>query len=386
MEFYLNGSMELYKSFNGFKMKFLIIVVLAFFISVAFADERLQRERELSEMQSLIEEQRRSALEAEQRKQSAIQSRQQTQLQLNTAQRRVQELDTAQQNLQRSLDFSSNILNQTESRLSQLQASINHTMLFLLFADQAEEKLKQQDSDAQLLSIYLQKLFEENSRLNAEITTISQERQTREREFTEAQNRSRDEQSRIDTISTDLQRLETDIETFERQRASYQTRANELERSAMALQNLINSFRDPASGHQVTYQFPNGIEPPLNGRIITSFGPRRNERYNISTISNGIDIAVAENTYVRAFSDGEIVFSDVFTGSGRMVIIDHKNGFHTVYGYNNDLLVQKGDMVSKGQVIARSGMTGSATEPSLHFELRRSGQPVNPLEYINIMP
>ena len=364
------------------KLFFLFIIILTF--SIVLADDIEQRERELFEMQFQIEQQRQSALEAEQRMHSAIQSRQQAESQFNTTERRVHELTTAQQNLQRSLEHSNSILNQTENTLSQLQQTLNQTLLHLLFTELAETKLNQQENDSYLLSIYLHRLFNENNRVNAEISTISRERQNREREFTEAQTRSREEQNRLNTISTDLRRLDSDIETFEKQREEFQRKADELESSSIALQELINTLREQFQRQNLTYQFPNGVEAPINGRIITHFGPRRNERYNISTISNGINIAVTENTFVRAFSDGEVVFSDVFTGSGRMIIIDHKNGFHTVYGYNNDLLVQRGDLVAKGQVIALSGMTGTAIEPSLHFELRRNGLPVNPLDFINI--
>jgi len=354
-------------------------------MSETLADDIGQRERELSEMQSLIEEQRQSAFEAEQKRLSAIQNRLQTETQLNISERRFQELSVSQQNLQRSLELSNNLLNQTETTLTQLQHSLNQTLLHLLFSELAETKLKQQENDSHLLSLYLKRLFQENNRVNQERNTISQERETRAREVEVAQNLSREEQERLNIIATDIRKLDSDIETFERQREEYQNRATELERNAIALQSLLNVLREQAHRPLPSYEFPNGIAPPLNGRVLVQFGPRRNERYNVSTISNGIIIATPENTLVRAFADGEVVFSDVFSGSGRMIIIDHKNGFHTVYGYNSDLLVQKGDNVVLGQAIARSGATGAASEPSLQFEVRRNGLPVNPLELISIV-
>ncbi|MCL2064584.1 MAG: peptidoglycan DD-metalloendopeptidase family protein [Candidatus Cloacimonetes bacterium] len=367
-----------------FKKKLYALFIIILTVSIVFTDDLGQRERELSDMRSMIEEQRQSALEAEERMREAIESRHQTETQYNVMERRVQELSVSQQNLQRSLDLSNNLLNQTETTLSQLQQSLNQTLLHLLFTDLSETKLKQQENKSHFLGIYLRNLFHENNRVNDEMTNISLERQTRAREYEVAQNLSREEQERLNIIATDIRRLDTDIETFDKQREDFQNRANELERSAIALQSLINMLRDNAQRPIPTYEFTNGVEPPLNGLITVHFGPRRNERYNISTISNGINIAVPENSLVRAFSDGEVVFSDVFTGSGWMLIIDHKNGFHSVYGYNNDLLVQRGDMVVRGQVIARSGMTGTATEPSLHFELRRNGLPVNPLDFVSV--
>ena len=62
-------------------------------------------------------------------------------------------------------------------------------------------------------------------------------------------------------------------------------------------------------------------------------------------------------------------------------IIDHQNGFFSLYGFNSDLVVKRGDTIARGQMIARSGMTGSANQPSLHFELRKDGAAINPLPY-----
>jgi len=93
---------------------------------------------------------------------------------------------------------------------------------------------------------------------------------------------------------------------------------------------------------------------------------------------------VNENSSIKAFADGEVAFAGLFVGSGNMIIIDHKNGFHSIYSFNNTLLVIKGEYVQKGQVIALSGMTGAASEPSLRFELRRNRVAVNPVEYVNL--
>ncbi|HPF09319.1 MAG TPA: M23 family metallopeptidase, partial [Candidatus Cloacimonadota bacterium] len=103
--------------------------------------------------------------------------------------------------------------------------------------------------------------------------------------------------------------------------------------------------------------------------------------YNTSVVSNGIDIAVREGTNVVAVDDGEVIFSDRYGGQGKLLIIDHKNGFFSLYAYNSDLLAARGATVKRGQVIAKSGMTGSASEASLHFELRKDGKAINPVPY-----
>ena len=411
-------------------MKIINIIIIVLCYGIIFADNNiLQREQELWDMQSQIEIQRQNAIEAEQRRLSALQNRQQAQSQLNTVQRRFQELNTTQQNIRRSLDVSLNLINQTENRLAQLQDSVINIMFHLLLSEMSETKLKKMDigdpyrrspiatvptasrrrdgdwkspvrggdwkspirdgdwkspgrGDSYLLGLYVKNLLEENNKLMAEMYSINREKELREQEFTETQNRSRIEQNRLNTITTDIRQIDSQIISFEQQKEAYQKRATELEEAANELQTLLNMLKNQERRYVENFEFPSGIETPLHGRVVTQFGTRYNSRYNVSTISNGIDIAAAENSLVRAFSDGEVVFSDVFSGSGRLIIIDHKNGYHTVYGFNNELLVRRGETVSRGQIIARSGRTGSAEEPALHFEIRKSGQPVNPLEYI----
>jgi len=67
---------------------------------------------------------------------------------------------------------------------------------------------------------------------------------------------------------------------------------------------------------------------------------------------------------------------------GKTVILDHGNNFQTVYSYNSDILVKVGDLVSQNTVIAKVGRTGRARQPSLHFEVRKNGEPQNPIYYL----
>lgn len=144
----------------------------------------------------------------------------------------------------------------------------------------------------------------------------------------------------------------------------------------------LTSKPKPKGQEPASYKFSaRNISWPLKGRIIRSYG-QETRAYGTSVVCNGIDIAAPEWTGVVAADNGEVVYSGSYGGQGKLIIIDHKNGFFTVYAYNNELLVSTGSTVKKGQTIAKSGMTGSATEPSLHFEVRKDGKSVNPLSYL----
>lgn len=96
----------------------------------------------------------------------------------------------------------------------------------------------------------------------------------------------------------------------------------------------------------------------------------------------GITLQGRLNEPVRAAAAGHVVYSGSgLRGYGNLIIVKHNSAFITAYGYNRELLVQEGDHVRAGQVIARMGL-GPAHQPAAHFEIRRNGKPVDPLQYL----
>jgi|GEM_PF-1059747 len=117
---------------------------------------------------------------------------------------------------------------------------------------------------------------------------------------------------------------------------------------------------------------------PLNGKVITRFGVKKDQ-----ITSKGIDIASGVDHSVRAANDGIVSFAESeLSGLGKMVVIDHGNGFQTVYAHNEKNLVKVGETVKRSDIIALVGSTGRAAEPFLHFEIRKNHRPVDPLEYL----
>jgi murein DD-endopeptidase MepM/ murein hydrolase activator NlpD len=114
---------------------------------------------------------------------------------------------------------------------------------------------------------------------------------------------------------------------------------------------------------------------PLKGRIVSYFDDRKGAYKN-----PGIDIKANEGDIVRASREGHVVFADHLSGYGYTVILDHADGFFTVYGHNDRLLVQLGDYVFRGEKIAQLGDSGRGA--FVHFEVRRGDASKNPLHYL----
>jgi murein DD-endopeptidase MepM/ murein hydrolase activator NlpD len=127
----------------------------------------------------------------------------------------------------------------------------------------------------------------------------------------------------------------------------------------------------------------NGAVPkfrwPANGRVIAGYGATPNGQQN-----DGINIALPENTPVKAAEDGVVAYAgNELKGYGNLVLVRHPNGYVTAYAHAKELLVKRGDQVKRGQVIARSGQTGNVNTPQLHFEIRKGSSPLDPTRFLN---
>jgi septal ring factor EnvC (AmiA/AmiB activator) len=122
---------------------------------------------------------------------------------------------------------------------------------------------------------------------------------------------------------------------------------------------------------------------PVAGTLIHDFGqPRVSDRLKW----NGVVLAAQRGREVRAIYHGRVVFSDWLSGLGLLVIVDHGEGYMTLYGYNETTLKSTGDWVAPGDVIATVGDSGGQSRASLYFELRRGTQPLNPRHWVTRRP
>src|SRR5688572_12783659 len=125
-----------------------------------------------------------------------------------------------------------------------------------------------------------------------------------------------------------------------------------------------------------------GGRPVVHGYISSNFGSRSDPFTGYTAHHKGVDFAGRAGAEVVAVAAGVVTWSRDRYGYGKMVEINHGNGFVTRYAHNERNLVQVGDTVQKGQAIATMGSTGRATGPNLHFEVLRNGRQVNPLQFI----
>jgi murein DD-endopeptidase MepM/ murein hydrolase activator NlpD len=135
---------------------------------------------------------------------------------------------------------------------------------------------------------------------------------------------------------------------------------------------------EAAKGADETSSLPK-FRWPANGRVVMAYGPMTNGQQN-----DGINIAVPENTPVKAAEDGTVAYAgNELKGYGNLILVRHPNGYVTAYAHAKELLVKRGDQVKRGQMIARSGQSGNVNTPQLHFEIRKGASPVDPTKFLN---
>jgi septal ring factor EnvC (AmiA/AmiB activator) len=127
-----------------------------------------------------------------------------------------------------------------------------------------------------------------------------------------------------------------------------------------------------------TVQHVGGMSWPVTGNLLASFGGRLPDGRR----SDGVLIAASAGTQVKAVADGTVVYADWMTGYGNILIIDHGQGYMSLYAHNDGLLRAAGDAIQRGQPVATVGSSGGQDRPALYFELRRNGAPVNPADWL----
>lgn len=155
----------------------------------------------------------------------------------------------------------------------------------------------------------------------------------------------------------------------------------ELEQAAQALEETIKRLGARAESGSVASGFGERrgqLAPPVTAKVIERFGKVVDPEFKTTTFRSGIDFGAEAGASVRAVAAGVVRFAGWFRGYGRIVIVDHGDGYHTISGHLDEIHVKVGTKVDEGAMLGTVGETGSLGGPRLYFELRESGEPVDP--------
>jgi septal ring factor EnvC (AmiA/AmiB activator) len=193
-------------------------------------------------------------------------------------------------------------------------------------------------------------------------------------------------------IQKDLLKKGMILDAVRQQKQVHLAAIRELEAASAKLQRLINRLEKELQEKAKEKTFVpsargfgalQGKLPfPVRGKILSTFGRNENPKFNTFTVQKGIEIEAPLGAGIRAIHDGRVLYSDWFKGYGKILIIDHGEGYYTLFGHASALLKAVGEEVRAGDVVALVGDTGSLKGPCLYFEIRQRGKPLDPLAWL----
>lgn len=197
--------------------------------------------------------------------------------------------------------------------------------------------------------------------------------------------RLKEENGRVQQLATALNRAEASYQELRQllgAKAPPERAGPGLRGAGGGAMMLAVPVRAGAAGSPPRYEI--GASEPTHWPLdVTGFVTRGQVRPGDPEESHpGIDIAVPLGTPVRAAGGGSVAAAGTDPDYGLFVLVRHREGYETMYGHASRLLVQEGDEVQAGQVIALSGSSGRSTAPHLHFEIRREGRSLDPLAFV----
>lgn len=135
-------------------------------------------------------------------------------------------------------------------------------------------------------------------------------------------------------------------------------------------------------GHHIQNTSYLSGRPITKGWLSSYYGVRKDPFNGKPAMHKGVDFAGKENADIIATASGVVSWSGERYGYGNLIEIDHGNGFKTRFGHNKTIFVEVGDVVTKGDVIAKMGSTGRSTGPHVHYEILRNNSQINPIKYV----
>jgi septal ring factor EnvC (AmiA/AmiB activator) len=181
--------------------------------------------------------------------------------------------------------------------------------------------------------------------------------------------------------------------SLSKEKDSHERMVEDLQRSAEQVDSLLKALDQRFQLAQSQMRKPPGRLPslgsllwPVEGKVVSYFGRQKHPTFDTFVNKKGIEIKALEGSPIQSVSSGKVVYADWLKGYGLVVILDHTNGFYSLYAHASKLLVAEGNSVTTGQVIGETGETGVTEEDTLYFELRKGTTPIDPLKWLAKRP
>jgi septal ring factor EnvC (AmiA/AmiB activator) len=365
-----------------------------------------QKRRELETIQRAAQEKRDAARRLLRRETAEISQLRRTERRLNSTRERLRTLDRRQRTLGQELQVTHVSLVRSEQALRLQKDKLSRRLrnLYKYGGERPLEFLLSTQSFAQLLARwdFLVMVAEQDRMLIEDVlatkATVEQTQSRLENRIDEIGRNTKKTNRETQQLSSLRTERSKSVKAIQGQRQEYEAAAAELERTAVSLKRLLAELerrrreetdRARAQGRSpevYTGDFARGegrLEWPVRGSLVGHFGTEVHPKWGTVVMNNGIDIATPVGTPVHVVSRGRVDYvSQDFGTYGQMVVVNHGDGYYTLYGHLSTISVSSGAQVATGQLIGYSGDTGSLKGAVLHFEVRKGAQSLDPEKWL----
>ena len=383
-------------------------LVLAAPTAVGLAQDSLEtaKRQELEALQRQAQEKRAQAGALRGQETRALGALKRTERELMGTRRRLRALGTRRARLDQQLELTRANLQRSVESLQNQRSRLAKRLRSIYMVGPAREMefLVSTRSFAGLMMRwdFLQMVAEQDRLLLDNVRSEKEHVEANERKLegnlTEVQRNAQKSARESNKLANLRQSRASTVREIQSKRSEYEAAAAELERSARALAGLLARLErqrraeaerargegrnpQPYSGDFIRGQ--GQLDWPVQGSIVGRMGLETHPRFGTQVRNDGIDIAVPLGTPVHAVAKGRVDFAnDDYEGVGGMVVLNHGDGYYTIYSHLSDVSVSTGTEVAPGAVIGHSGETGSLKGPMLHFEVRKGSSPMNPESWL----
>jgi septal ring factor EnvC (AmiA/AmiB activator) len=374
----------------------------------AFAQDSLEaaKRQELEEINRRARESRQRAQQLKGRESQELVRLRRTERDLNSTRRRLRALQNRRQQIDQQLEVTRVDLQRSLLALERQRQLLARRLrtLYKQGAGRELEFLLSTQSFAQLLQRWdFLVMVAESDRLmlddlRGRKEQVEADKQRLELNLGELQRNERRTDGQKRRLDDLRQQRASTVKTIQSQRQAYEAAAAELEKTARSIKSLLarlerqrreEADRARAQGRvpqPYSGDFARGqgrLEWPAHGSVVGRFGNEVHPKWGTVTPNNGVDIQVPVGTAVRAVAKGRVDYvSDDYGTYGQMILVNHGDGFYTMYAHLSAIGVSVGQEVDAGAVLGRSGDSGSLKGPILHFEVRRGGAPLDPMDWL----
>ena len=231
------------------------------------------------------------------------------------------------------------------------------------FLQARTEKIQRYMADVDKLS----KVIEDINRQKLELTKSRAELERGQKKL----------RGQVKKRSGTLSKLQASLRTDKKKLGSLQKERGKLEEILSAVEEAVTDMKLPKN-YQPFVSRKGKLKWPLKGRVAHSYGSPRSGELRWE----GWLISAKAGAAVNAVHNGRVVFSNYLRGFGLLIILDHGDGYMTLYAHNQELLKDTGDWVQSSETVARAGDTGGLSKPALYFEIRKQGKPADPKSWL----